>query len=98
MPYGDGTGPFGLGPGTGRKRGWCAGGRKVAFWSLAAPVAAALVRDVMNPGGVLRGCVRQLLGGRKAEKRIGKDAEFSVLDNGNTSFSSQSDEKVKVIK
>ncbi|MFP4164865.1 MAG: DUF5320 family protein [Chitinispirillaceae bacterium] len=98
MPSGDGTGPLGLGPGTGKRRGWCAGGRKVAFWSLAAPAAAAVIRDVMNPGGVLRGCFRQMLGGRKAEKRIGKETEFSVLENGNSSCSSQSDEKVKVIK
>ncbi len=25
MPLGDGTGPLGLGPQTGRKRGWCSG-------------------------------------------------------------------------
>lgn len=28
MPFRDGTGPFGEGPGTGRGRGMCAGGRR----------------------------------------------------------------------
>ncbi len=63
MPRLDGTGPCGLGPGTGRRRGGYdvfsarCGSRRPSgsiFLSLAATVVGLVVKDAMNPEGITR--------------------------------------------
>lgn len=96
MPRGDGTGPFGMGPGTGRRRGACTPGtgfgasgralfqgRNRWLLGLAAPMVVAAIRDLVNPRGLLRQCAAAFFPGKTApgEKRIMHEAEFSVLDS-----------------
>jgi hypothetical protein len=67
MPLHDRTGPLGLGPGTGRGRGGCYSGfgcrtivssivTRRSNWliGIAAPLVAAVVRDLLNPSGMIR--------------------------------------------
>ncbi len=64
MPNKDGTGPSGMGPGTGKGREKCFGriqGRGL-FYSIIIPAATGAVRDLMNPNGFIRGITRALLG------------------------------------
>ncbi len=76
MPRLDGTGPFGIGPRTGRGRGRCGGfgvcvagmrppGR--ALFAFALTMAGAVIRDAMNPAGLTRSLFRAL-GGRSASR------------------------------
>lgn len=95
MPFGDGTGPLGLGPGTGRGKGWCRfgmvsgsawrmpfRGRKKWIAGIAAPLIAAVIRDLANPSGFLRRTAVAFFSKRKAEdaRRLSRDADYSVLD------------------
>jgi hypothetical protein len=63
MPDRDGTGPCGRGPGTGR--GWKKwstfsffadrpGRIRVTFYAVVVPFIGAIIRDIMNPDGVIR--------------------------------------------
>ncbi len=64
MPNKDGTGPSGMGAGTGRGGGKCFGkvrGRG-PLYSIVIPAATGIVRDLMNPNGFIRGITRALLG------------------------------------
>ena len=74
MPCGDGTGPIGLGPGTGRRHRRCRGnnnfigtGRTVFLlekgwlWRAAIPTALTTLRDLLNPHGLLRQHIGGLL-------------------------------------
>lgn len=79
MPGADGTGPLGLGPGTGRRRGWCGQllsytdrsvRRRLGLLAVAAPVAVALVRDLTNPVGLLRSVCRRTLGNKRNRRGI----------------------------
>jgi hypothetical protein len=105
MPRGNGTGPAGIGPGTGRRRGPCGNGTgfggigRTAFrarnpWllGLAMPLVVAAIRDLVNPKGLLRQCATVLFPGkpRPGGKRVACDAEFSVLDSKS---STKTDEK-----
>jgi len=105
MPRGDGTGPFGMGPGTGRRRGGCAprigfspGGRIPSpvrnrwLLGLAVPVIVAAIRDISNPRGLLRQCASVFFPKKPLQRgtRISCDAEFSVLDS---KLSKKQDEK-----
>lgn len=95
MPLNDGTGPFGLGPGTGRRRGWCNAGfrfgnigcgavRGKNRWllGLAAPLVVAVIRDLASPTGFLRQFISAFLPGKGMRKplNIRHDAEYSVID------------------
>lgn len=94
MPGRDGTGPFGIGPGTGRRRGSCRSGRRFDgagrmmphnrggwFFGAAAPLAVAAIRDLVNPRGLLRNILREALGYvRRKSRRTVIDAQYSVLD------------------
>jgi hypothetical protein len=95
MPSGDGTGPWGLGPGTGRGKGWCKTGFGVANFGrsafrgknkwlvgLAAPLVIAAIRDLASPTGFLRQLSAAFLSGKrmKGPPNIRRDAEYSVLD------------------
>ncbi|MBD3322002.1 MAG: hypothetical protein GF350_12970 [Chitinivibrionales bacterium] len=88
MPFRDGTGPQGLGPGTGRGRGWCRGFffpggrfsiRRTGIFSALVPVAGAVIRDAMNPHGLLRAAGKKLIGrsSRTANKEI--NAKYTVV-------------------
>ncbi len=64
MPNKDGTGPSGMGRGTGKNGGKCFGkaqGRGL-FYTVIIPAATGVVRDLMNPNGFIRGVTRALLG------------------------------------
>ena len=88
MPRGDGTGPSGLGPNTGRGRGLCGGaghtlfgGGRGWFWGLAAPAVAAIARDLANPSGLLRRLARGLLTrGRNTLPSHIRETEHTVID------------------
>ena len=96
MPYFNGTGPSGFGPGTGRGRGKCrtgapkrlrirqlSGGRHGWFSGLAVSLVAMVIRDVMNPSGLLRGTLRRLRRDRQPETiaASGREAYYTVADN-----------------
>jgi len=88
MPYRDGTGPFGLGPGTGRGRGGCwtssfmqagLGTRRIGFFGALLPFVAAAIRDLANPNGILRSVGRTLTA-QKTDSAKPRDTSFTVLD------------------
>ncbi|MBN1574965.1 MAG: DUF5320 family protein [Chitinispirillaceae bacterium] len=89
MPLGDGTGPRGLGPGTGRGRGGCRGfsyspvgfgPRGMGIFGAIIPIAAAIVRDLSNYNGLLRSFSRKLL--PKKQMALGRqvNASYTVID------------------
>jgi hypothetical protein len=95
MPLGDGTGPLGLGPRTGRGKGRCGAGarlggtgrilfrgRKGWLLGIAAPAVAAVVRDLANPSGLLRQFIRGVLPHKKekAMPPLSRDAEYVIVD------------------
>ena len=88
MPSGDGTGPFGMGPRTGRKMGWCKGylypegyfsSRRMGIIGILIPIAGALIRDVFNPHGLLRSFGNKLLTEKTNDKNKAIDADYSVI-------------------
>lgn len=92
MPRGDGTGPFGFSPLTGRGFGqcrksfWQAGGfnkKNVGQLGTYIPFIGAVLLDIINPNGLLRIVSRKLLSisNRKPDqiKNI-VNADFVVLD------------------
>ncbi len=96
MPKGDGTGPGGLGPGTGRGRGWCRGflfpqnrfsSRRLGFLGAAVPLIGAVIRDALNPDGLIRSFSRKLLSNRLAirtRKNEAVEATYTIVDNKET--------------
>ncbi|MBN1759272.1 MAG: DUF5320 domain-containing protein [Chitinispirillaceae bacterium] len=89
MPNRDGTGPFGFGSGTGRGRGWYrsatfmsrgSGVRRIGFFSALIPVAVAALRDLANPGGLLRSAGRRLITRKTDGRQKPVNASFTVLD------------------
>ncbi len=94
MPSGDGTGPWGFGPGTGRGRLGCRGaGRRQLFrpglptgrrWQagIVAPLLIAAFRDLTNPSGFLRRLL-SLANTRKGNQprpRVVRDADYDTID------------------
>lgn len=86
MPLHDGTGPWGMGAGTGRKKGTCfAGfdhrrmsqsvfrGRQSWLVGIAVPLVTTVLRDLLNPSGVIRRIVYE-----SVHKRISDDSQNSV--------------------
>lgn len=95
MPLRDGTGPSGLGPGSGRGRGGCYTGsgyrnvsRMISYgrpgWLLgiAVPLVAAVVRDLMNHTGVIHRMADLTLQKRSAGniRNNVREAECTVMD------------------
>ena len=90
MPRGDGTGPFGSGPGTGRGNGWCRrpgfpyvnfSPRRIGLLSLV-PVAVALLRAMVGYKALAGPLSRLLLRGKNKpdHKNTIIDAEYTVID------------------
>jgi hypothetical protein len=99
MPARDGTGPVGMGPGTGRGRGWCRTGVRFSAigWTafrgknrwllgLAAPVIAAAVRDLINPKGVLRHIASALRSNKRKNvpHKVSREADYTVVEEKNS--------------
>jgi len=96
MPLRNGTGPFGSGPGTGRKRGGCrtgfsnrggmfrsvVRGRHGWLTGIAIPFVTVVVRDLLNPSGVLRRIVRVFATPKITDqtRNTTAEAEYSVID------------------
>lgn len=94
MPNRDGTGPHGMGPGTGRGLGrWCQfdflnnrpGTKRATILAAVVPLVGALIRDITNPNGVLRFFARKLLGQKKTtDRNKAIKANYTVLSKENT--------------
>ena len=94
MPLHDGTGPLGRGAGTGRGKGVCCGFGYKAFshsvfharhgWFLGIllPVGTAILRDLLNPSGVLRRIVNTSLNKSMADdsQKIVRETECTVMN------------------
>ena len=92
MPRGDGTGPDGMGPGTGRGRGWCRrflfpndrfSSKRLGFLGALIPLVGAVIRDAANHDGFLRSFSRKLLSNREAarnQKRAAVEAKYTIID------------------
>ena len=94
MPFRDGTGPWGLGPGTGRGKGrYCGFGYKTFSHSvfrgrpgwllgLVLPLGTAILRDLLNPSGILRRLAHASSAPKITENpnKARRDAEYSVMD------------------
>jgi hypothetical protein len=95
MSLRDEIGPYGLGKGTSRRRDWCATGMRLcglgrfAFrgknrWllGLAAPLAVAVIKDLVNPRGLLRQFTVIFFRERRMinPQNISGDAEYSIID------------------
>jgi len=89
MPRGDGTGPIGMGPRTGRKMGWC----KSVFYSRdvfnvkrfgiirsVIPVLAALIGDALNPNGIIRSIGNRHLIKQNSKNNRVIDADYTCID------------------
>lgn len=88
MPWGDGTGPAGCGPRTGRRRGVCRGWRiaeiigprRIGGVGSLLPFAAALIRDLSNHNGVLRSLGRKFLMRKTNRSGARIDARYSIVE------------------
>lgn len=95
MPLRDGTGPLGFGPGSGRGRGGCyAGfgyrsmsrtifhGRPGWLLGIVAPLVSVVLRDLLNPSGVLRRIAHASLDKRIADgsKKSIREAECTIMN------------------
>lgn len=104
MPLRDGTGPLGLGPGSGRRNDNCyAGfgyrnisrgifhGRQGRLLSIGVPLVAAILRDLLNPSGVIRR-IPQLASFFKIKDyayRNIRDAQYSEINSQSVLMSSK---------
>ncbi|MBD3343878.1 MAG: hypothetical protein GF401_02305 [Chitinivibrionales bacterium] len=88
MPQRDGTGPLGSGPGTGRRRGWCKrfffprgsfSMRRAGIVSTLIPVAGALIRDAMNPNGLVQTFRKKLFHRKNARNKAAVEADYTVV-------------------
>jgi len=95
MPLHDGTGPLGLGPRTGRGKGRCCTGfeyKSVSYsalgrrngWLLGIvlPLGTAILRDLLNPSGVIRRILHASSTPKISEdvQKTRREAEFTVMD------------------
>ncbi len=81
MPFGDGTGPLGMGPMSGRKLGGCSKSRlPLSKSSIAFSVGGLLLNDLINEKGLIRSAYRRYLG---RDKKYISNVEYSVLDDKN---------------
>ena len=94
MPRNDGTGPLGLGPRTGRGRGWCrgffftgtrGGRRRLGVFGMIVPIVGVIIRDVMNPQGLLHSLRRKYLPLNKDRRQEPIDAEYTIVEPENES-------------
>ncbi len=85
MPGGNGTGPIGFGPGTGRGKGGCLSGKgkkgmKQALWGAVIPCAGAVIKDITNPHGIIRSLLGKLFYRRTLSYPTKKvDASYTIL-------------------
>ena len=88
MPRGDGTGPDGVGPATGRGLGGCFRNRKLSkgsIWgTIITAIAGAVIKDLSGPNSK----IKKLTGKFFKSKQINKEdkpeliqPEFEVLEN-----------------
>ncbi len=90
MPRGDGTGPFGTGPFTRRGRRQCRGffsvvgksnTKKAGIAGALVPLVGSVIRDLVNPNGLIRLVSRKLLGFRKPDQiKNVVEADYVVID------------------
>lgn len=100
MSLRDGTGPFGLGPGSGRRKGRCCigsgyrnasrsvfGGRNGWLLGLAASFVTAVLRDLMSPSGILHRIAHIPLnkGISGNNQNVRCQAEVTVIDENTVS-------------
>ncbi len=96
MPLRNGSGPVGSGPRSGRENGWCRTGsgyrgstrvlplgRHGWLAGIIVPLAAAILRDILNPVGLLRGGMRLLSHAKRtnAVQPGRREAEYTVTEN-----------------
>lgn len=94
MPLRDGTGPFGRGPGSGRGRGKCTGfisknifrsavrGRQGWLFGIVVPIVTVVIRDLLNPSGVLRRIAHASSAPKITSdaRKTRRNAEFTVIN------------------
>lgn len=91
MPRRDGTGPEGLGPGTGRRRGPCFGvlynkqGHISVWRSLILPAVGFIINDARKPDGITQGTVRGLISHFKKRRQIQQESEDKKIINADFS-------------
>ena len=91
MPRRDGTGPEGLGPGTGRRRGSCFGAfynkqGHISIWrSLILPAVGFIINDARKPDGITQRTVSGLISHFKNRKQIQQDNEDKKIINADFS-------------
>jgi len=56
------------------------GVRRIGFLGALIPVAAAALRDLANPNGLLRSASRKLIGRKPGDIRKPIDASYTILD------------------
>jgi hypothetical protein len=87
MPRRDGTGPEGLGPGTGRRRGPCFGALynkqgHISIWrSMILPAVGFIINDARKPDGITQRTVRGLISYFKDKKQIQQDKDAKKVIN-----------------
>ncbi len=92
MPRRDGTGPEGLGPGTGRRSGPCFRtlyNKKghISIWrSMILPAVGFIINDARKPDGITQRTVRGLISYLKNKKQIQQDkkvinADFKIVED-----------------
>ena len=85
MPNRDGTGPRWARPGRGRgfRKGTClsGGGNQYRLWGAVVPLAAAVIRSLVSPNGILGGIARKMLARKEYNgQRKAVEADYSVID------------------
>jgi len=100
MPLRDATGPLGLGPGTGRGKGICNtrfGYRNMFrvrqgwYFVIVVPFVAVILRDLLNPSGMIRRIVHVLSAPKIKNNayRTMRDGQFSEINAHSVPMSSQ---------
>lgn len=93
MPQRDKTGPLGQGRKDGRGRGWCnllfssgrISTRKAGMFGVLIPIFGTIIRDLLNPYGLIRPIFKQLLPQKfSLLKKDQVDADYTVMDEKET--------------
>lgn len=88
MPRGDGTGPDGLGPMTGRGKGYRDRNRKLSkgsIWgTIITAIAGTVIKDLSSPNSKIKKLTRNIFKPKEIEKKDRPKLikpEFEVLEN-----------------